>query len=381
METTNIGFLVKKRDRTNVNTIEINSSKKSIETGTKQQVAKLFIEKARDTVYNTNNTTSSRKRGYDETMGNVQQIPSPSTKRWKSNMNKNNINQPTTSNDNNDNILFTETNNISFLNTTSNSTDINNNNNISFEGNRNKEIANILQLMINKQLTCNDRIGITCGYKIIQNLQYANKIDIDSIEKEIIFLKNDKGENNEITSQESYLEGIKLFKKFGIEYNENYENRIIFITVGFSDSKKEFDAHIYACDENLRIYTTVIGIGMGLTNELNKRCRFRGCNFVNVSNANQLKQYFNEINKFTYLVTPIFYDINLKLKCSNNCHIDKIYGSKNNKYNKYVIKKGILQKIHTLFASNESIKIVKTGILLIKLISNSNDKNEENINA
>ncbi len=95
--------------------------------------------------------------------------------------------------------------------------------------------------MIDKQLTCNDRIGITCGYKIIQNLQYANKIDIDSMEKEIIFLKNDKGENNEITSQKSYLEGIKLFKKFGIEYNENYENRIIFITVGFSDSKKEFD--------------------------------------------------------------------------------------------------------------------------------------------
>ena len=60
------------------------------------------------------------------------------------------------------------------------------------QGNENEELSKIILLMINKNLTNSDRIGVVGNNKIIQSLDFKNKIDLENIKKEIIFLDKKK---------------------------------------------------------------------------------------------------------------------------------------------------------------------------------------------
>eukprot|EP01083_Nonionella_stella_P014841 41551_1 len=240
------------------------------------------------------------------------------------------------------------------------------------EGNKNMKLANMIIGMMNSHLTRCDRVGVVAlsdKVQVLQTLKFVHEVDVDILKRQIVFL-TDGAVDSDTTSYDAYKTGLGLFEKASIGYSEAYENRVIFITVGISGDEKDesTDGEDCANDENMRIYTTMIGIGIGFTSEMDKRSRFRGLNMVNVQKTSELKQYFEEEEKFTFLVTPIFYNVNLKLKCmQNSCQIDTIYGARNARYKKYVRKRGNIMKIHTIFASDESIQIVQSGVLLIKL--------------
>merc|ERR1711933_10560 len=135
---------------------------------------------------------------------------------------------------------------------------------------------------------------------------------------------------------------------------------------GFSDDDAEYGAEQYAKDERLRIYTTVIGIGIGMTSHLKSRLLgLRGCNVVNVRKTEELMQYFEQREKFMSLVTPIFYDIVLKLQ-QDTMEIDEVFGTKNRLYIEHLKKRGQISKTYTMFA-HEAEKELKSGVLLIKL--------------
>ena len=87
----------------------------------------------------------------------------------------------------------------------------------------------------------------------------------------------------------------------------------------------------------LCIYTTVIGVGFVLTKDFQNRYSLRGSNWFNVKSDTELQERFNDKDKFIEMVTPIYYDITLKLQCNKKlCLIDKIYGSNSAKYDKFV---------------------------------------------
>eukprot|EP01084_Bolivina_argentea_P098782 177552_1 len=83
-------------------------------------------------------------------------------------------------------------------------------------------------------------------------------------------------------------------------------------------------------------------------------------------------------NEFEYMVTPLVFNVLLKLKCEGNaCKIDKVYGANDEDYSEGIINNGEITRIHTLFPSkrDESTGDIQGGILLIKLKKLNNKSN------
>ncbi len=81
------------------------------------------------------------------------------------------------------------------------------------------------------------------------------------------------------------------------------------------------------------------------------------------------------------MVTPLVFDVSLKLRCEgNSCEIVKVYGAKDKKTKK-ILETGEVTRINTLFPSLKSKKKggTKGGIQLIKLrkIGDTNNINVE----
>ena len=85
--------------------------------------------------------------------------------------------------------------------------------------------------------------------------------------------------------------------------------------------------------------------------------------------------------EFEYMVTPLVFNVCLKMKCEgDSCKIEAVYGG--NKDNQHqIISNGEITKIHTLFPSKRSEKSGKTkgGIQLIKL--KKMHENDDNVNV
>ena len=121
-----------------------------------------------------------------------------------------------------------------------------------------------------------------------------------------------------------------------------------------------------------KIYTTFIGIGIDFnTNLIESITKIRGCNYYSV---HSYKEFMTRMDtQFEFMVTPLVFNLNLRLKSDNNKYIiDKIYGSPEADQST-----GEIMKINTLFpsSSNDDGEI-KGGITLIKLKKITNDTDD-----
>lgn len=158
-----------------------------------------------------------------------------------------------------------------------------------------------------------------------------------------------------------YQEGLKLFD--GIDLKGDYENRIIFLTdampnTGELDKNKLFGMAKDASEKG--IHTTFIGVGVDFNNDLVEYVsKTKGANYFSVHSSKEFSQRLDK--EFNYMVTPLVYDLALKLT-SSNYSIEAVYGSPDAK-----IATGDIMTVNTLFPSSSDGTAVKGGVVLLKL--------------
>eukprot|EP01084_Bolivina_argentea_P258032 434846_1 len=251
------------------------------------------------------------------------------------------------------------------------------------------KVANDSVISLLKHLTDKDRFGMVVFNNkpnVMQNMTYVKNINIDLLKGKILSIKGNGGTN----LVDSFTAAIQLYKKFLNDINTmGYDNRIIFLTDakpnnGITDAKSLLGmVSKYAnngLDNGFKIYTTFIGIGLDFNCELIEEiASTRGCNYYSV----KCKKEFNDRmdKEFEFMVTPLVFNVCLKLKCEGNvCKIECVYGVSNDKEND-MIKNGEIMNINTLFASkcDEESGEIKGGIQLI-LIDANNINGNDNMN-
>eukprot|EP01084_Bolivina_argentea_P064844 118211_1 len=195
-------------------------------------------------------------------------------------------------------------------------------------------IANKSVITLLKHLTDMDRFGLITfnnEAQIIQKLDYMSDIDKDELYNTILNIRPCGGTNFEC----GWNKAINLYDTIMKQYiyNKECENRIIILTdaqpnIDSSDGKSLLNLICkHALNEERRIYTTIIGIGLDFKCELVEQItQTRGCNYFSV---NSTESFMKKMDKeFEYMVTPLVFNVLLKINCEGNCiEIDKIYGS------------------------------------------------------
>ena len=225
------------------------------------------------------------------------------------------------------------------------------------------EIANESVNILIDQLKADDRFGIVIfneTAKIIKQIELVSETDIKNIKKNISEIKSSGGTNIEA----GYSEATKLLEKYKNFNKSEYENRIILITDAMPNYGMTSTEGLLSYIKNNAdkgIYTSFIGVGVDFNTELIEEISdVKGANYYSVHNSKEFKERMGE--QFEYMVTPLVFDLSLKLK-SDDYNIEMIYGS-----DSLNAQKGDLMKVNTLFPSKTSEKgEVKGGIVLIKL--------------
>ncbi len=222
------------------------------------------------------------------------------------------------------------------------------------------KVANESIVAMLSHLKGDDRNGMVLfddqAYRAMK-LNFVATRDMDAIKKHILEIQ-DKGGTN---WSAGYKAGVELFNS--IEKNSEYENRIIFLTdampnLGELDKKGLFGM---AEDASKRgIHTTFVGIGVDFNNDLVEFVsKIKGANYYSVHSSEGFAKVLDE--EFDYMVTPLVYDLSLKLE-SKAYAIDAVYGSPDASK-----ATGEIMKINTLFPSKKSEETTKGGIVLLKL--------------
>lgn len=142
-----------------------------------------------------------------------------------------------------------------------------------------------------------------------------------------------------------------------------YENRIIFLTdamPNLGDTSEEGLLEMTKKNAARGIYTTFIGIGVDFNTELIETItKIKGANYYSVHSAIEFKERMDE--GFEYMVTPLVFDLNLKLE-ADGYEIEKVYGSP--EANEAT---GEIMKVNTLFPSKQEAGEARGGLVLLKL--------------
>jgi len=206
-----------------------------------------------------------------------------------------------------------------------------------------------------------DRLGIALfdhgSYKA-KPLSLVGNSDKEAIRDHILALSERGGTN----WSAGYNEGTKLFE--GINTSDPlYENRIIFLTdampnTGELSKNKLFGLAKNASERN--IHTTFVGVGVDFNNDLVEYVsKTKGANYFSVHSSSAFSKLLDE--EFEYMVTPLVYDLELKLSSSNYA-IEAVYGSPDAN-----MATGQIMKVNTLFPSKNDGASTKGGVVLLKL--------------
>jgi len=205
-----------------------------------------------------------------------------------------------------------------------------------------------------------DRVGITLfdhrAYTA-KPLRLVGTTNKKAIRDHILALKEQGGTN----WSAGYAEGLKLFDT--VDLNKGYENRIVFLTDAMPNSgelrkDKLFGMAKRASKEG--IHTTFIGIGVDFNTDLVEYVsKTKGANYFSVHSSSEFKKRLDK--EFDYMVTPLVYDLELKLN-SSKYKIDAVYGSPDAK-----MATGEIMKVNTLFPSATENNQTKGGVVLLKL--------------
>lgn len=235
------------------------------------------------------------------------------------------------------------------------------------------ELANESVNILIDQLKDDDRFGMVLFDDVAylgKELSLIRETDVDATKEHILKIKDNGGTNFEA----GYKKGTELFDDYlDIDSNE-YENRIIVITDAMPNyGNLSRDGLLGMVEENAEngIYTTFIGVGVDFNTDLVETISdVRGANYYSVHSAKDFKERMGE--QFEYMVTPLVFDLELKLK-SDAYEIEAVYGS--DTVNK---KKGEIMKVNTLFPSKTNDNgEVKGGVVLLKLKKKSDAKDGE----
>eukprot|EP01084_Bolivina_argentea_P034875 64598_1 len=253
-------------------------------------------------------------------------------------------------------------------------------------------VANESCVALLKHLSPKDRFSLVTfesNTKTVQNMQFVNDINMNELATTITTITDGGGTDFEC----GYTKVLQIFNTLfsDNEYSLNtnvmdraYENRVIIVTdaqPSNSESNSSLLGMVRKCAENEkvsnRIYTTFIGVGLDFNARLVERIsETRGCNYYCVKSAQEFKQTMAD--EFEYMVTPLIFNVCLKLNCEgNSCEIEKVYGCNADKAAQ-IVNNGEIKKIHTLFPSKKSTKKggTKGGIQLFKLRKNGTDQND-----
>lgn len=188
---------------------------------------------------------------------------------------------------------------------------------------------------------------------------------MEAIEKHILEIRASDG-----TCLSAGMEmGTDLFDEFkNIDQNE-YENRIIFLTdamPNLGETDGEDLLNLLRKNADNHIYTTFIGVGVDFNTELVEYItKIRGANYYSVHSSKEFKKRMDE--EFEYMVTPLVFDLELKMEATGY-EIEKVYGSPQADE-----VTGELMKVSTLFPSPKEEGKTKGGVILLKLKKKSSD--------
>ena len=221
-------------------------------------------------------------------------------------------------------------------------------------------IANESIVAMLSHLKDNDRLGVVLfdhnAYRA-KPLREVGKTDKEAIRNHILALKSKGGTN----WSAGYKEGVKLFD--AISKNSEYENRIIFLTDAMPNRGEMNKGKLFgmAKDASTKgIHTTFIGIGVDFNNDLVEYIsKTKGANYFSVHSSKEFAKLLDK--EFNYMVTPLVYDLELKLSDSSYI-IEAVYGSPQAN-----LSTGDIMRVNTLFPSHNDGKATKGGVILVKL--------------
>ena len=215
-----------------------------------------------------------------------------------------------------------------------------------------------------------DRVGVALfdhnAYKA-KPLGLVGDTDKEAIKNHILELSERGGTN----WSAGYKEGLKLFDEVDLN-KKDYENRIIFLTDAMPNSGELNKGKLFGLAKDASskgIHTTFIGVGVDFNNDLVEYVsKTKGANYFSVHSSKEFTKLLD--TEFDYMVTPLVYDLELKLT-STNYDIDAVYGSPDAK-----IATGEIMKVNTLFPSSNNGKATKGGVVLLKLKRMNAHKND-----
>jgi len=225
-------------------------------------------------------------------------------------------------------------------------------------------LANKAIVSMSTHLSDDDTLGVV----LFDNQAYYAKplrpiidTNMDAIKKHILDLKPRGGTN----WSAGYKAGVALFDTLegGLKDPSIYENRIIFLTDAMPNRGELNKDGLFAIAKNAsqkHIYTTFIGIGVDFNNDLVEAVsKTKGANYYAIHSSKEFKKRLDE--EFDYMVTPLVFDLNLKLD-SNSYEIIAVYGSPEAN-----LATGELMRVNTLFPSPTNEEGARGGVILLKL--------------
>ena len=224
------------------------------------------------------------------------------------------------------------------------------------------QIANESLNCLIDQLKPDDRLGIVLfdnSAYLAKPVNLVGETDIEKIKEHILEITPQGGTNFEA----GYSEGTKLFSEEMLN-NDEYENRIIVITDAMPNlgttSKEGLTKYVKENADN-GIYTTFVGVGVDFNTEVIECLSdVRGANYYSVHNSDEFKKVMGE--EFDYMVTPLVFDLELKLN-TDEYEIVQVYGTDTREKTS-----GTIMKVNTLFpSSSNSEGEVKGGVILLKV--------------
>ncbi|CAA6824658.1 MAG: Unknown protein, partial [uncultured Sulfurovum sp.] len=225
------------------------------------------------------------------------------------------------------------------------------------------EIANESIVSMLAQLKDDDKVGVVLfdhnAYKA-KPLRLVGNTDKVAIRNHIMELKQRGGTN----WSAGYKEGLKLFDE--VELSGEYENRIVFLTDAMPNRGELKKGKLFGLAKNASargINTTFIGIGVDFNNDLVEYVsKTKGANYFSVHSSKEFSKLLDK--EFEYMVTPLVYDLELKLS-SSAYTIEAVYGSPESN-----LATGKIMKVNTLFPSHNDGEATKGGVILLKLKKN-----------
>ena len=225
------------------------------------------------------------------------------------------------------------------------------------------KLANESVNILIDQLKDYDSLGIVLfdnSAYLAKPLNKVSDVDMKTIKKHMLEVEAVGGTNFEA----GYQEALDVFDKYGVGDTSEYENRIIVITdamPNIGETSSNGLLNMMKSAQRRDINTTFIGVGVDFNSEVVKNItNVRGANYYKVSSEEEFKTRMGE--QFDYMVTPMIYDLNMKLD-SNNFIVENIYGTDD-----IDSEKNSIMHVNTLFPSNSNSNgEVKGGVILIKV--------------